>query len=219
MGKIQAAIFDMDGLLIDSEPLWQEAEKKIFSGVGIELTTAMCEQTMGLRIDEVVQHWYEFRPWKNKDLKELEDEVVNEVDRLIRLKGQPMPGVDHILSFFQKKGLKLAVASSAYLRLIETVLEKFAIRNVFEVVHSAEFEAQGKPHPAIYTSTAKFLNIDPKNCIAFEDSYNGLLSAKKANMRTVAVPDPKHFDDRRFIIADLKINSLLDFNDELLDQL
>ena len=204
----------MDGLLIDSEPLWQEAEKKIFSDVGIELTTAMCEQTMGLRIDEVVKHWYTFRPWKNKDLKELENEVVNEVDRLIRSKGKPMPGVDHIISFFQKKELKLAVASSAYLRLIETVLEKFGIRNVFEVVHSAEFEAHGKPHPAIYISTATFLDLEPKNCIAFEDSYNGLLSAKNAGMRTVAVPDPAHFNDRKFLIADLKINSLKDLDEE-----
>ena len=208
----------MDGLLIDSEPLWQEAEKKIFSDVGIELTTAMCEQTMGLRIDEVVKHWYTFRPWKNKDLKELENEVVNEVDRLIRTKGKPMPGVDHIISFFQKRDLKLAVASSAYLRLIETVLEKFGIRSVFEVVHSAEFEAKGKPDPAIYISTAKFLNVEPKNCIAFEDSYNGLLSAKHAGMRTVAVPDPKHFNDRKFLIADLKINSLQEFDEkELFD--
>jgi len=86
-------------------------------------------------------------------------------------------------------------------------------------VHSAEFEEKGKPHPAIYTSTSKFLKIDPKNCIAFEDSYNGLLSAKNAGMRTVAVPDPKHFEDRRFIIADMKIRSLLDFDEASLQGL
>jgi len=123
MTKIQAAIFDMDGLLIDSEPLWQEAEKRIFAEVGIELTTAMCEQTMGMRIDEVVGHWYKFKPWTNKDLKELEHEVVNEVEHLIRTKGEPMPGVDHIISFFKNKNLRLAVASSAHLRLIEQFLK------------------------------------------------------------------------------------------------
>ncbi len=203
----------MDGLLIDSEPLWQEAEKKIFASVGIELSTNMCEQTMGLRIDEVVSHWYKFRPWTNKDRKEIENEVLDEVEYLIKTKGNPMPGVDTIISFFKEKNFKLAVASSAYLRLIETVLNKFGIRNFFDVVHSAEFETQGKPHPAVYSNTAKFLNVVPKSCIAFEDSYNGLLSAKNAGMITIAIPDPKHFNDKRFIIADMKINSLSEFDD------
>src|SRR5688572_9324679 len=97
---ITAAIFDMDGLLIDSEPIWREAEKTIFKQVGLDLSDEMCAQTMGLRIDEVVQHWYTIRPWSNKSLKQIETEVLDAVERLIIQRAQPMEGVYDILEFF-----------------------------------------------------------------------------------------------------------------------
>ena len=217
--KLKAAIFDMDGLLINSEPFWQEAEKKIFSTVGIDLTTAMCEQTMGMRIDEVVDHWYNFNPWSGSRHKEIENEILDEVERLILERGAPMPGVHHIISFFAEKKFKLALASSAHLRLIKTVLNKFNMQNTFEVVHSAEFEAKGKPDPSIYLSAAKFLGVNADECVAFEDSYNGLLSAKSAGMRTVAIPAPEHFNDEKFLIASMKLHSLAEMNDEILARL
>jgi HAD superfamily hydrolase (TIGR01509 family) len=217
--KYAAAIFDMDGLLIDSEPLWQKAEKKVFATVGVTLTTGMCEQTMGMRLDEVVRYWYAFSPWNSRSLKDIEQEVLAEVAQLIDAEGTPMPGVNEALAFCTSKGMKLAVASSSYLELIEAVLHKLDIRNKFEVVHSAEFEKKGKPHPDIYLSTAKMLDVEPRNCIAFEDSYNGILSAKQAGMRTIAVPDPGHFNDAKFVIADMKIARLDLFNEARFSEL
>jgi sugar-phosphatase len=217
--KYTAAIFDMDGLLIDSEPLWQEAEKKIFSSVGLQLTTAMCEHTMGMRLDEVVLHWFGYQPWEGKSLKSIEEEILTEVARLIRLKGTPLQGVHEVLRFCRSAGLKMAVASSSYLDLIEAVLAKLEVRDEFEVVHSAQFEPKGKPDPGIYLSTARMLGVEPCRCIAFEDSYNGLLAAKSAGMLTVAVPAPQHFNDRRFLIADAKIRSLLEFDESVLSGL
>src|ERR1051326_8858838 len=217
MGTIRAAIFDMDGLLIDSEPLWQEAVKKVFTSVGIQLTTEMCLGTMGMRLDEVVQHWHGKFPWSNRTLKEVEEDVLAEVSALIRAKGRPMRGVGELILLLKNKGIRLAVASSSYLLLIETVLERFNIRHFFDAVQSAQFERKGKPHPDIYLSTAKTLGIPPAECMAFEDSYNGVLSAKAAGMFTIAIPDPAFFEDPRFEKADLKLRSLADFDEKILE--
>lgn len=210
---IKAVIFDMDGVLIDSEPLWQEAEKKAFGRIGIHLTTEMCMETMGVRTDEVVDYWYKKRPWSGKSPKEIVDEIFAEMERRIHERGQPREGVPYILDFFRKKKIRLALATSSYVRIIRAVLHKINLEHVFEVVHSGEFEEFGKPHPAIYDSTVKKLNIAAHEAIAFEDSYNGLRSAKAAGLKTVVIPDQREWDDRKFDLADLKFRSLLEFNE------
>ncbi|MCH8018716.1 HAD hydrolase-like protein, partial [candidate division KSB1 bacterium] len=113
---IKAVIFDMDGVLIDSEPFWQEAEKLIFAQVGIQLTTKMCMETMGMRVDEVVTYRYEKQPWQGKSLEDIESEILDEMETSITLKGEAMEGVGYILNFFQRKNIRLALASSSYMR-------------------------------------------------------------------------------------------------------
>ena len=98
---IKAVIFDMDGVLIDSEPLWQEAEKNVFATVGIHLTTEMCFETMGMRTDEVVAYRYKKQKWHSKSQEEVADEIMDELEELIRQKGRAMPGVSHIFEFFK----------------------------------------------------------------------------------------------------------------------
>jgi len=211
---IQAVIFDMDGLLIDSEPFWQAAEKVAFRKVGIELTDAMCGQTIGLRIDEVVEHWHRQFPWDHISQKAIQELIVDHVIQFVREKGEPLSGVDRIFRFFKNKGVKIALASSSHQRLIDAVLNKFGIEECFDVIHSAEFETYGKPHPAIYLTTAQKLAVLPTECLAFEDSFNGLIAAKAARMKTICVPDPTAFDETKFDIADLKLRSLKEFNEE-----
>lgn len=210
---IKAVIFDMDGILIDSEPLWQEAEILAFSRVGIHLTNEMCMETMGLRVDEVIRFRYEQKPWKNKSLKEVENEILDELERLISEKGAAMNGVEYILNFFKQREIRIALASSSYVRIIDAVLNKLKLKGTFEVVHSGEFEERGKPDPAIYLSTLQKLNVSTNNAIAIEDSYNGLLSAKSAGLKTVALPEKSVWRESKFDIADLKLKSLLEFDD------
>ncbi len=210
---IQAAIFDMDGLLIDSEPFWREAEIHSFGKRGIHLTEEMCMQTMGLRLDEVIVYWYEKFPQADKNFKELENEIIEGVQKLILEKGKPLDGVYYVLDFFKNKKTKIGLASSSFLRLIEIVLSKLKIKDYFDVVHSAEFEQYGKPNPAVYLTVAKKSGIDPADCVVFEDSYNGLLAAKAAGMKTVAIPDKAAYKESKYDIADIKLNSLLEFNE------
>lgn len=209
----------MDGLLIDSEPLWRETEKEIFSKLGVQLTDAMCKDTMGMRVDEVIGHWFKLFPWKGLSFTEVREKIILEMKRLITLNGKAMPGVDEILDLLDKNKIEMAVASSSYLVLIETVLVKLKINKRFKIVHSAEFEANGKPHPEIYLSTARMMSTEPENCIAFEDSYNGILSAKNAGMFTIAVPEPENFDDKRLDLADRKLRSLEEFDQDYFDGL
>jgi HAD superfamily hydrolase (TIGR01509 family) len=216
---IEAVIFDMDGLLIDSEPLWRAAEKEVFSHVGITLTDDMCEQTVGLRINEVVQFWHSQYPWNNRTLDEVEHDVVQQLTQLIKDIGAPLPGVNYILGYFQQKGLRIALASSSNLNIIEMVLEKLEIGSYFEVVHSAQFEDYGKPHPAVFLTAAKQLKVEPTQCLVFEDSFNGIISAKAARMKTVAIPETIHRGKPKFNIADVLLNSLEEFNDGHLNTL
>lgn len=210
---IRAVIFDMDGLLINSEPFWQQAEKDIFGKVGIQLTTAMCESTMGLRIDEVVDLWYNYQPWDGPSKDEIRESIVDRVIELIAEQGKLMEGVESTIDFFTAKGLKMSIASSSNMRIISFVVEKFELASHFEIIHSAEFEKYGKPHPDIFIHTAERLSVSPLECLVFEDSFNGVLSGKAARMKVVAIPEPTAYQQTKFNIADLKLKSLNDFNE------
>jgi sugar-phosphatase len=219
MCKIEAVIFDMDGILIDSEPLWQEAEISVFAELGIKLTTEMCIPMQGLKLEEVVKHWYSYKPWNYKSLVEVESKIIEKVNSLINEKGKPMAGLNNILEFFTDRKIKLAVASSSNMKLILSVVEKFNIKNKFDVLHSAQYEKFGKPNPAIFLTTAKKLHIKAPKCLVFEDSVNGVKAAKAAKMPTIAIPEKSAFDNSKFNIADIKIHSFLEFTNELFEQI
>lgn len=212
---IEAVIFDMDGLLIDSEPLWQEAEIQIFKRVNIILTRELCLQTKGLRIDEVVNYWFLRYPWTNLTKQEVEDLIVAKVIELIQLKGEPLAGVNHAVSFVRQKQVKIALASSSSLPIIQAALQKLDLTDIFTAIYSAESETWGKPHPGVYLTTANKLQVAPQNCLALEDSLNGVLAAKSAQMKCIAIPEPLQRDNPKFAIADAILDSLEELSDSL----
>ena len=215
---MDAAIFDMDGLLIDSEPLWQDAEIAVFGGLGISLTRELCRETMGFRLDQVVRLWYGKHPWRGPSLGEVEEQIVDLVGELMRQRGAPMPGVNEAIAALRGAGYKLAVASSSPMRLIRVALEQLQIIDCFDVLHSAENEPQGKPHPAVYTSAMERLEVDPGRCIAFEDSVAGVRSAKSAGALVIAVPDQLERSHPGFALADTVLDSLSEFSLDLVER-
>ncbi|MCV2403792.1 hexitol phosphatase HxpB [Marinomonas sp. C2222] len=209
---MQAVIFDMDGTLIDSEPFWKEAEKHVFSLVGVDVCDGLSAKTAAMTTREVTQFWYDQSPWSGKSPDEVENEVVDRVEALIYEKGVPMEGVKEVLDFFQKKDFKIGLSTNAPERLIGVVLDKLGISHYFHAVSSSEHEAEGKPHPAVYLSTAEKLKVPPSRCIAFEDSLSGVIAAQRAGMKSVIVPSNVEFSGEKFDLSDLKLQSLSDFN-------
>ncbi len=205
----------MDGVLIDSEPFWKEAEISVFNSVGVPLTPEMCETTTGMRLKDVVKLWHSKYPWDTKEysFQMVENEIVNRLIMLIENNGIPNEGLNEVITIFINKGLPMAIASSSNMRIIDAVLDKFGLREHFKVIHSAEFEAAGKPDPAIYINTAKQLGIIPEHCLAIEDSINGLKAAVSAGMKTVVIPESKNFDNSGFDIAEMKLKSLAEFTE------
>ncbi len=215
-GALEAAIFDMDGILIDSEPLWRRAEVLAFRGVGLELEEDDCRVTTGMRIDDVVGYWFERHPWTGQTVHEVAAEILVLVCELIRQEGEPLPGVHVALTALRTAGLRLALATSSPREVIDAVLRRLGLEEAFEVLASAADEARGKPDPAVYLSTARRLGVRPDRCLAFEDSVAGLRSARAAGMRVVAVPAPESAHLPAFAEAHFKLPSLQAFSAKLL---
>ncbi len=205
---IKAVIFDMDGVLIDSEPFWQKAQIDTMKSLGVEISVQECEETMGLRIDALVQHWFDNYQWQGPDERTVAQQITAAVAANVLDEGQAKAGVYQALDLIQAQQLKIGLATSSPPILLNAVLKKLEIGHYFHVTHSAEHEAYGKPHPAVYLSTAKQLQVEPNECLAIEDSFNGLLSAKSACMKTVVIPDDAQYDQEKFCIAETKLRSL-----------
>ncbi|MFH1568571.1 MAG: hexitol phosphatase HxpB [Gemmatimonadota bacterium] len=216
---LQAAIFDMDGLLIDSEPLWRRAEQRIFAPLGVALTDAMCMQTMGLRVDEVVRHWHRLHPWAEPSREEVAHRIVDAVVELVEREGAPLDGVGPTLDLCARRGLRLALASSSSRRLIDAVIGRLGLAGRFEVIHSAESEPYGKPHPGVFLTAARCLGVDPTACLVLEDSFAGVIAGLAARMKVVAVPAPADFAQARFDVAHAKLRSLRDLDEARLERL
>jgi mannitol-1-/sugar-/sorbitol-6-/2-deoxyglucose-6-phosphatase len=216
---INTVIFDMDGLLIDSEPLWGLAMREVFSTVGVELSTELASHTTGLRTKEVVSYWHNYFKWDAKSAEQVTDEIIENVTARILREGRAMEGLHYILDFFAERNFKMGLASSSPMRLIQSVLDHLQIGASLHAVVSAEFEPYGKPHPAVYLSCAEKLNSSPLECVAFEDSVTGMIAAKAARMKVVVVPEVHRREEKKFVLADLKLDSLLEFDEKKLELL
>jgi mannitol-1-/sugar-/sorbitol-6-/2-deoxyglucose-6-phosphatase len=208
---IDAVIFDLDGLLIDSEPLWRRAEIEVFARAGLVLTDAQCAETTGLRLDEVVRlRMQQHRAWHTLSEADAIEAIHARVVELLRAEGVAKEGAREAVRYVASKGVRVALASSSAMRVIDAALARLGLASSFEVVRSAEHEPYGKPHPGVYLTTAQALGVAPTACVAIEDSLNGLIAAKAARMRCVAVPE---HDDARFALADLTLRSLTALDD------
>jgi sugar-phosphatase len=206
--RFGAAIFDMDGLLVDSEPLWHEAEIEVLGGLGVPIAADDCRRTKGMFVEEVARYWYEQYPWEGPSTEQVAVRVVDTVIDLVDKKGVRQPGVDQAIELCRRHGLRLALASSSQHRLITEVLGRFDLAEYFEVIHSAENEPYGKPHPGVFLTAAAQLGVQPQRCLVWEDSPAGVLAAKAARMTCVAVPEPAERDLAAIAIADAVLDSL-----------
>lgn len=198
----------MDGVLIDSEPLWRHTYMHVFKTVGINLTEAMCRQVTGFRVDMVIDHWFHLFPWEVTTKQEVEEMIWEYIIELVKKEGHVKEGASEGLEFVKKQNVKMALASTSAMVLIDVVLDKLKLREYFEAIHSGEFEEYPKPHPGLYLTTARKIEVEPQFCLAIEDSITGIIAAKAAKMKCLAVPDIALRSDKRLGIADMILPSL-----------
>jgi HAD superfamily hydrolase (TIGR01509 family) len=215
-GGLEAALFDLDGLLVDSEPLWHEAEISVLGSYGVPLTVEMCRETKGRYVSEAVQHWHDRYPWDPPDFPKVVSEILDALDELVSTRLELKAGVQHALGECTERGLRLAVASSSPLRIIVAALERFGLDGIFEAACSAEHEAAGKPDPAVFLTAGQLLGATPGACVVFEDSVAGIRAAKSAGMLCVAVPEVRSSrDEAGLAVADVVLDSLEGLNEEV----
>ena len=202
----------MDGVLIDTEPVWRAAQSAVFAGFGVALSERDLLDSTGQPIEELIPVWRRRASAPDPAGTELTDAEIADliIDRVIAhvtAEGRPMPGVTAAIALFERCGLRLAIASSSPLRLIDAVCDRLGLTRI-TVRCSAMDEARGKPAPDVYLTAARRLGVAAANCLALEDSPAGVASARSAGMRCVAVPDPLLAADPRYREADLVLGSL-----------
>ncbi|MGQ0287064.1 hexitol phosphatase HxpB [Pasteurellaceae bacterium 22721_9_1] len=203
---IKNVIFDMDGVLIDSEPFWAAAQIESLAQYGVSITEPDCEKyTRGTRIEELVQIWIDMFQI-DVDNAILKQQILENVCTKISQQGQAMPGLFELLDFLKTQQISTALATSSNRQVIKAVFDRLNLWDYFPIQCSAADEELAKPHPAVYLSAIKALKATPKECIIIEDSVTGLIAAKAANVRTFIVNEK--YSNERFAIADERMASL-----------
>jgi HAD superfamily hydrolase (TIGR01509 family) len=185
---VDAVIFDMDGLLIDSEAIFQEAMQAVARAMSFDMPQTLCHAMVGLPQSEcdvlLRQHYGEtFR------LREFNDRVDGHAHERLARHVPLKPGVVEILDWLGARGLPLAVATSSRSSWVETHLASANLFHRFTAYAARDHVDRGKPHPDIYLEAARRLGVDPANCLAFEDSNVGVRAAAAAGAMPIMVPD------------------------------
>jgi HAD superfamily hydrolase (TIGR01509 family) len=210
---LKAVIFDMDGVIIDSEPTHMKLENEAYKKLGIDVSTDEHHTFVG------TTSYYMWEVLKNKyKLNQTLEELVD-YDRNIYFKYLVsdeceiilIDGVKDLIKDLHENGVKLAIASSSPLNVIEAIAKKFKIEQYFEAFVTGDFVTKSKPEPDIFIFASEKLGVSPRNCVVIEDSHNGVLAAKKAGMKCVGInSDPEGSQD--ISMANLVINSFKEVN-------
>jgi HAD superfamily hydrolase (TIGR01509 family) len=208
--RVDAVIFDMDGVLVDSEPLGLEAMRRVMARHGVAYTELENEQFLGVTTEDSCRV-LKARHRLAAEERDLARQYLDHLLALIRERPRPMPGVPDVLARLRQAGYRLALASSAEPEVIAANVTGIELASFFEAMVSGVEVARGKPAPDIFVETARRLRVAPAGCLVVEDSRNGLLAAKAAGMRCAVVPcaatrhqDLSEADHRLLALADLE---------------
>lgn len=211
---VQAVIFDMDGVLIDSEPYWVEAEQQVFRQLGVKLDPAITSQTSGMTTRAVTELWFQHSPWQGFSIEQAEQAVIDYVALAVLERGVIKTGVLELLQQLQSWKIPVALATNSPASLMHTVLDKLQIRSYFQALCSIELVTEGKPKPEIYHLAARQLGVPSEHCLVFEDSITGLTAAKAAGMKVVALPAEHHWHRAEYEQAESRLKCFSDIQPE-----
>lgn len=185
---IKGFIFDMDGVIIDSEPLHFELNRRIMRDFGLELPDEVFIPYVGITNEQMWSELIE-RYRLNTTIVELQEKEAL-LKREVFQDLEPIKGIPELLANLKKDGIAIGLASSSSREFIEMVLEKLQIRGYFQAVVSGRELTRSKPDPEIFLRTAELLNVKPADCLVLEDSRHGVEAAKRAGMKCIAFQNP-----------------------------
>lgn len=215
---IKAVIFDMDGVIIDSEPLHYEANKEIFSSLGIPIQDVPYSNYIGVSNEDM---WQDLKntfslPYSVNELVEKQN---NETLKYFKKSSfKPIDGIVELLITLKNNTFKIGLASSSPEVLIKEVLNFLNLDEYFDVYASADHVARGKPKPDLFIYTAGLLQVRPKECIVIEDSKNGVKAAKAAGMKCIGFVNPNSMN-QDLSLADVTVKSIKDITIDLIKSL
>jgi HAD superfamily hydrolase (TIGR01509 family) len=213
---IEAVIFDLDGVLLDSEQLWDQAREELARERGGRWHANAQRDMMGMSSPEWSRYMRDVI-----GLSEAPEEISREVvERLAKLYHEHLPVVPGAREAVERLAARwpLGLASSSNRELIDLALELLGVKHLFKATVSSEEVARGKPAPDVYLEAAQRLGVDPTHAAAIEDSENGIRAAKAAGMRVIAIPN-RHFPppDEALAQADVVLDSLAELTPETID--
>lgn len=216
---INTVLFDMDGLLLDTEPLWGEVMLNVARRHNIPISGDRFKETTGLQIYEVTDYWAVKYPWQGSSPQEVANEILVEIIEAAKERGGVMPGVLDALKLLKSNNYKIGLASSSPMVMIDALIKHYNLEQYFDVVVSADSVEMGKPHPGVFLLAAKKLDASPINCVVLEDSINGFFAGKSARMKVIMVPDVLNYHKPEFMLADARLTSMEEFDLSLLEAL
>ncbi|MED4126837.1 HAD family phosphatase [Shouchella miscanthi] len=204
---MKAFIFDMDGVIINSEPLHFAVEAELAKEKGITLKEGELESYVGTRADEM---WSSLKAEHQADFDV--DTLLQEANekKLAYLRDanmEPIDGIRELLEQLKEKGYKIGLGSSSTVAFIDAVLTGFSIKDQFDVVLSGEQVAKGKPAPDIYLTVANRLGVSPQHCTVLEDAAHGVQAGKAAGMTVIGYVNP-HSGNQDLSKADLRVEDI-----------
>lgn len=213
---MKAVIFDMDGVIIDSEPIHFETDMETLKYFGCKISTKELEKYVGTTNE------YMYTDIKrNFKLDQSLEEIINYRSKLVKrkiiyLELEPIKGIKELLMELKRRNIDTAIASSSPKDFIDTVIDKFKLQEYFKYIVSGEEVKKGKPYPDIYIETSKKLGVHPDKCIVIEDSKNGILAAKAAGMLCIGLKNINS-GNQDLSNADIIVNSIKEI--KILDNL
>jgi HAD superfamily hydrolase (TIGR01509 family) len=210
----RAVIFDLDGTLVDTEPMYWAAWRRVLAQHDVDLTDAHLHANVGRTPIEGARK-YVSQFTLTVEPSSLVDGLIAEA--LAIPEREMMNGALRTLELVRAAGLSVAIATGGTMTMANASLKGAGLAEYFDVVVSAEHESHGKPHPAVFLTAADRLGVHPTDCTVMEDAPNGIIAAKAARMRCIAVPEQYNKQHRTLAIADVVLESLEDFTLDLLD--
>ncbi len=187
---VKAVIFDMDGVLVDSQPIHYKADMIALEKLGVSVSLEQLQKYTGTsNPNRFARFKKDFGIAQSvEEITVLQESII--FDLIAKNDLQPIKGVKQLLDNLKLHSLNLAVASSSSHKFIDAVLTKINIKDYFDIIVSGEDLKNSKPAPDIFLATANKLNITPADCIVIEDSENGVLAAIAANMKCIGYINP-----------------------------